>query len=125
MSRTCRKHNVKGIATYGDCPQCLREMAAVRAAGSALDEQRRALAEARQRIIARCQQVEKWPRKDATDMIAANWDGIVEGLQQARRIIGAMWDELPVPLPQAVLEHNAKCAAAMGAQNAQMRDGEH
>ena len=23
--RTCRKHNVRGIATYGDCPECLKE----------------------------------------------------------------------------------------------------
>lgn len=29
MSRTCRKHNVKGIATYGDCPKCLEEKAAL------------------------------------------------------------------------------------------------
>jgi len=23
--RTCKKHNVSGIATYGDCPQCIKE----------------------------------------------------------------------------------------------------
>lgn len=23
--RTCRTHNVTGIATYGDCPQCIKE----------------------------------------------------------------------------------------------------
>ena len=69
-------------------------------------------------LIARLEQVEKWPRKDATDMIAANWDGIAEGLAQARRIIGAMWDELPVPQPQAVAEHNAKCGAWLSEQNA-------
>jgi len=152
MARTCRKHNIRGIATYGDCPKCIAEMAAVPAAGSAIDQrldsalagqnkiaaiankmeaerdearlialgaQRNALAEARLRIIARCEQVEGWSRQDTTDMIRSNWDGIAEGLQQARRIIGAMWDELPVPKPQAVIEHEAKCAAVMNELNNQ------
>jgi hypothetical protein len=27
--RTCRRHNIKDIATYGDCPLCLKEIAAL------------------------------------------------------------------------------------------------
>ena len=58
--------------------------------------QQNALAEARIRVITRLNQVQKWSRKDTTDAIKYNWDGIEEGLSQARRIIGAMWDDLPV-----------------------------
>lgn len=85
--------------------------------GSALAEQRNALAEARLRIIARQEQVEKWSRKDTTDLINANWDGISEGLAQARRIIGAMWDELPVQQPQAVIDHEAHMRRVIEEQN--------
>ena len=73
---------------------------------SALDEQRNALAEARLRIIARYEQVDGWLKQPAPESTLANWAGISEGLRQARRIIGGMWDELPVPTPQAVIDHN-------------------
>ncbi len=85
---------------------------------SALAEQRNALAEARLRIIARQEQVKKWSRKDTTDLMNANWDGISEGLAQARRIIGAMWFELPVPQPQAVIDHEAHMRRVIEGQNA-------
>ena len=65
-----------------------------------LEAQRNALAEARQRIIARCDQVE-----------ATVAPFLADGLHEARRIIGAMWDELPVSKPLAVIEHEAKAAA--------------
>lgn len=81
---------------------------------SALDEQRKALAEARLRIIARYEQIEGWLKNDdLPEDIRTNWEGMTEGLRQARRLIGGMWDELPVPTPQAVIEHDAKCAAAL------------
>ncbi len=89
---------------------------------SALAEQRNALAEARLRIIARQEQVKKWSRKDTTDLINANWDGISEGLAQARRIIGAMWFELPVPQPQAVIDHEAHMRRVIEGQNTQLSD---
>lgn len=65
-------------------------------AAFAVDEQRNALAEARLRIIARI---------DGTDKDA--------GLQEARRIIGAMWDELPVSKPQAVVDHEKRIRQAI------------
>ena len=73
--------------------------------GSILDEQRNALAEARLRIIARYEHVETWLKQPAPETTLANWAGMVEGLRQARCIIGSMWDELPVSKPQAVIEH--------------------
>ena len=76
--------------------------------GSILDEQRNALAEARQRIIARYEEVDKWLKnEDLPECIIANWAGMTEGLREARRIIGSMWNELPVSKPQAVIEHEA------------------
>ncbi|MBK8772391.1 MAG: hypothetical protein IPM06_18490 [Rhizobiales bacterium] len=83
------------------------------AACSARDEQRNALAEARLRIIARYEQVETWINQPATESMLSNWSGIIEGLRQARRIIGGMWDELPVPTPQAVIDHNEESAEAL------------
>ena len=83
------------------------------AACSARDEQRNALAEARLRIIARYEQVETWLNQPATESMLSNWSGIIEGLRQARRIIGGMWDELPVPTPQAVIDHNEESAEAL------------
>lgn len=72
-----------------------------------LDAQRAALAEARRRLIARRDQVNAWSRAGTTDMIRANWDGIAEGLQQARLLIGAMWDDLPIVKPNDKLTHGA------------------
>jgi hypothetical protein len=86
---------------------------------SALDEQRNALAEARLRIIARYEHVETWLKQPATEQTLANWAGMVEGLRQARQIIGAMWDELPVPKPQAVIDHEAHMRRVIEEQNAQ------
>ena len=85
---------------------------------SALDEQRNALAEARLRIIARYEHVETWLKQPAPEQTLANWAGIVEGLRQARRIIGGMWDELPVPKPKAVIEHEAHMHRVIEKQNA-------
>ena len=82
-------------------------------AGSALDEQRNALAEARLRIIARYEHVDTWLTLGVPENIAANWRGITEGLRQARRIIGGMWDELPVPKPQSVIDHQARASHVM------------
>ena len=82
-------------------------------AGSALDEQRNALAEARLRIIARYEHVDTWLKLDVPENIAANWRGITEGLRQARRIIGGMWDELPVQKPQSVIDHQARASQVM------------
>jgi len=87
------------------------------ASGSALAEQRNALAEARLRIIARYEHVETWLKQPATDETLANWAGMVEGLRQARQIIGAMWDELPVPKPQAVIDHEAHMCRVIEEQN--------
>ena len=87
---------------------------------SALDEQRNALAEARLRIIARYEHVETWLRQSATEQTLANWAGMVEGLRQARQIIGAMWDELPVPTPQAVIDHEAHMRRVIEEQNKQL-----
>lgn len=75
--------------------------------GSALAEQRNALAEARLRIIARIEDNKRWG--DPLDEEA--------GLQKARRIIGAMWDELPVPTPQAVIDHEAHIRRVIEEQN--------
>lgn len=86
-------------------------------AGSALAEQRNALAEARLRIIARYEHVETWLKQPATEQTLANWAGMVEGLRQARQIIGAMWDELPVPTPQAVIDHEAHMRRVIEEQN--------
>lgn len=80
---------------------------------SSLDAQRNALAEARLRIIARYEHVETWLKQPAMEETLANWAGIVEGLRQARRIIGGMWDELPVPKPQAVIDHEKEIAIVM------------
>jgi len=93
------------------------ERPSVPAAGSALTEQRKALAEARLRIIARYEHVETWLKQPATEQTLANWAGIVEGLRQARQIIGAMWDELPVPKPQAVIDHEAHMRRVIEEQN--------
>jgi len=76
---------------------------------SALAEQRNALAEARLRIIARIEDNKRWG--DPLDQEA--------GLQEARRIIGAMWDELPVPTPQAVIDHEAHMRRVIEEQNDQ------
>lgn len=86
---------------------------------SALDEQRNALAEARLRIIARYEHVETWLKQPAPEQTLANWAGMVEGLRQARQIIGAMWDELPVPKPQAVIDHETRMRRVMDEQNIQ------
>lgn len=75
--------------------------------GSALAEQRNSLAEARIRIIARIEDNKRWG--DPLDQEA--------GLQEARRIIGAMWDELPVPTPQAVIDHEARIRRVIEEQN--------
>ena len=85
--------------------------------GPALAEQRNALAEARLRIIARYEHVETWLKQPATDETLANWAGMVEGLRQARQIIGAMWDELPVQQPQAVIDHEAHMRRVIEEQN--------
>lgn len=85
--------------------------------GSALAEQRNALAEARLRIIARYEHVQGWLKQPAPEDTLKNWAGIVEGLRQARQIIGAMWDELPVPKPQAVIDHEAHIRRVIEEQN--------
>lgn len=75
---------------------------------SPLDAQRAALSEARQRIIARYEHVELWLKQPAaTEAMLANWSGMVEGLRQARQIIGAMWDNLPVPIAPKVEANRA------------------
>ena len=38
-------------------------------------------------------------------------------LAQARRIIGSMWDELPVSKPQAVIEHRSPRATVVEGRN--------
>jgi len=86
---------------------------------SGLDEQRNALAKATLRIIARYEHVETWLKQPATEQTLANWAGMVEGLRQARQIIGAMWDELPVPKPQAVIDHEAHMRRVIQEQNDQ------
>jgi len=69
----------------------------------ALDNQRAALAHARRLIIARYEQIQEWLRQDGVpEDTIANWSGMVEGLMQARRIIGGMWDSLPVPVQPAL-----------------------
>lgn len=89
------------------------------AACSALDEQRNALAEARMRIIERAETVATWLKQPAPENTLTNWAGMVEGLNQARRIIGAMWDELPVSKPQAVIDHEAHMRRVIEEQNDQ------
>jgi len=66
-----------------------------------VDAQRAALAEARHRIIARYEHVDNWLKQPLPYDTRANWEGITEGLRQARRIIGAMWDDLPISIPLA------------------------
>lgn len=86
---------------------------------SALDEQRNALSEARKRIIARYEQIEKWlENDDLPEDIRTNWEGMSEGLRQARRIIGGMWDDLPVPMPSAIPDHETVIQAFIAAVNA-------
>ncbi len=85
--------------------------------------QQNALAEARLRIISRLKHVEGWTRHDTTYMINANWDGIAEGLSQARRIIGAMWDDLPVSKPQAVEDHEDSMRVALSEPNSDSATG--
>jgi len=113
----CPKCGSRQILPDRSCKPCgWRPLGPV--AGSALDEQRNALAEARLRIITRYEHVQTWLKQPATEETLANWAGIVEGLRQARQIIGAMWDELPVPKPQAVIEHEAHMRRVIEEQNA-------
>lgn len=84
-----------------------------------VEQQRNALAEARLRIVARYEHVQTWLKQPAEEQTIANWAGIVEGLRQARRIIGAMWDELPVPKPQAVIDHEENMRQVLKERNIQ------
>lgn len=84
---------------------------------SELDSQRNALSEARGRIIARSEQIKTWLKNPPSDDVKVSWEGMIEGLNQARRIIGAMWDELPVPKPQAVIDHEAHMPRLIEEQN--------
>lgn len=79
---------------------------------SAVEAQRNALAEARIRIIARIEDNKRWG--DPLDQES--------GLQEARRIIGAMWDDLPVTKPQAVIEHEAHIRRVITEQNAEVSE---
>lgn len=58
--------------------------------------QRAALSEARQRVISRYEQIDGWLEKPLPEDIRTNWEGLSDGLRQARRLIGGMWDELPI-----------------------------
>jgi len=58
--------------------------------------QQLALAEARRLIIARYEQIESWPTDNVPGDALEHRLGITEGLRQARRIIGGMWDDLPI-----------------------------
>lgn len=51
------------------------------------EAQQHALRAARQRIINRCEAVQSFP---------SELQGSLEGLQEARRMIGALFDELPI-----------------------------
>ena len=75
--------------------------------------QQNALAEARIRIIAQKNHVQLRSIEGTTAMIGSYLDGVEEGLSQARRIIGAMWDDLPVSNPQAVADHEQSIHAAL------------
>ena len=66
-----------------------------------------ALAEARLRIIARYEENDRWG-----DPL-----GHEGGLKEARRIIGAMWDDLPISKPQAVIDHERGIRAAISEPN--------